>query len=130
MNIREFAMQDIAFINSDANGFADSMVMTSPDATVTKTVYGRFARRFVPVTTENGGVVNARHTAITVSESILLAAGITTRNADGEIAMIGWLIVFKDSTASNKTFVVANQEIDETLGAITFILSEKEIEVP
>lgn len=72
----------------------------------------------------DGNQVNTKIARVTVDEDVLVANGITVRNAKGEVALVGYKIKFIDSSGVKKGYNVRETLPDENLGLIMLILED------
>ncbi len=70
---------------------------------------------------EMGKPVNSKTAYITVSEKLLTDAGYPVR-VNGEVKLVNHLVTVKDSTGTEKNYIIQQWMPDETLGAITLVL--------
>lgn len=123
MGLLEDIQNDAADFVSNTADFAVEMTFTD-NAYNNATVNGIYSKHHTKVDTE-GNSVNSLTNSICVSESKLLAAGYEVRDPDtGEVDMTGHLVTFKDSTGTSQQYKINQALPDETVGLLTFFLSE------
>jgi len=120
MNPFELAKRDAKFVINN-NSF--DIEMLTPDKSKTINVTG-WAVKHVISFDSDGNQVNTKISRITVDEDVLVANGITVRNARGEIALLNYKVKFKDSSGVLRSFSVREQLPDQNFGLIMLILED------
>ena len=116
------AIADIkSILNSE--DWSVSMAFTSPDTLHLATVNGIEATTGVGMNSE-GKPINTKHTRITVCEADLVLEGITTRDSRGDVSMLNYLVDYTNKFGIKLNKKVIEQFPDDTLGTITFWLSD------
>jgi hypothetical protein len=72
----------------------------------------------------DGLTVNTKKVRVNISEKSLIDLSYPVRNAKNEVFMMGDLVSFADSTGLVKTYSVAENWPDESLGTIVLILEK------
>jgi len=120
MNSFELAKRDAKFVINN-NSF--DIEMLTPDKSKTINITG-WAVKHVISFDSDGNQVNTKISRITVDEDVLVAKGITVRNARGEIALLNFKVKFKDSSGVLRSFNVREQLPDQNFGLIMLILED------
>lgn len=97
-----------------------------PTPVAASTIIKGFATKHHLSISSEGLPVNSKNTHCTIAESILVAAGYTVRNANGEVDLINHLVSYADSSEVVKHYKISETMPDETLGQITCFLSDYE----
>jgi hypothetical protein len=108
--------------SSDTSQFGVEMAFTAPTGE-TANVIGLHTKHHQSFDLE-GRSVNSKNAHISVSEKLFTDAGYPVRNSSGEVHMKGHLVVCKDSTGSDKNYIVREWYQNETLGVIVMILGD------
>lgn len=124
MGLRELAQQDFANITSNLNEFGLQITFTTPDGNTSVQVNGIEAKIYMQFDFDSGKEVNAQKARVTVSEKFLTQLNYPVRNLAGKVSMKKHQVSYIDSTGTTCNFQVAENLPDETVGTITFILSE------
>lgn len=74
----------------------------------------------------DGVDVDTKNAHIAVSEKLLTDEGYTTRNASGEIAMLGHVVKWKDARGVEGVYTVRQTYPSNTVGIIVIILEDHE----
>lgn len=119
------AKADIEQITSDLDGFGKALKFYDPASGVIAEVVGTFARHWMGFD-EQGVGIDAAQAHVSVSEKFFKDAGFPVRASDGEVTMLGKLVNFAGSAEIDRTYIVAEQYPDETIGLIVMILAEYE----
>lgn len=100
-----------------AGGFNVEMTLEPPvgDSVIIQGVATRRTLEF----DQEGYNVNSTLAHVLLSESALIDAGITVRNARGEVALDGFLISWIDGTGTLRKYKIVQALPSETLGLIT-----------
>lgn len=122
MGLLDQIRKDAERFASDANDFAIAMTFTDK-AYNNATITGLYTRHHTKIEAD-GSTTNSKTCSICVSETKLIDAGYEVRNDDGDVAMDGHLVTFKDFTGVDTQYKITEQLPDETVGLIVFILSE------
>lgn len=125
MGLIEQAIQDIADITSNKDGFGVDITLTRPDKSVTVTFGGQHCKHHLGIDTE-GNAVSAKKAFVSFSERVLLATGYVVRNAKKEVDIKFHLMSVKDSSGISKDYIIDQVFPDETNGLITCILGDYE----
>ena len=127
MGLIERVKSDVARITTSLNGFGVTMLLTAPN-TQTVTITGFHTKHHLGIDLE-GRPVNSKSASISFSEIALLVLNpnYPTRNTiSGEVDLKGHRVVVKDSTGSNKNFIINQWFPDEVTGLIVCILGDYE----
>lgn len=120
MNPFELAKRDAKFVINN-NSF--DIEMLTPDKSKTINITGWAVKHAISFDSD-GNQVNTKISRITVDEDVLVANGITVRNAKGEIALLNYKVKFKDSSGVIRSFNVREQLPDQNFGLIMLILED------
>jgi len=120
MNPFELAKRDAKFVINN-NSF--DIEMLTPDKSKTINITGWAVKHAISFDSD-GNQVNTKISRITVDEDVLVANGITVRNARGEIALLNFKVKFKDSSGVLRSFNVREQLPDQNFGLIMLILED------
>jgi len=120
MNPFELAKRDAKFVINN-NSF--DIEMLTPDKSKTINITG-WAVKHVNMFDSDGNQAITKTARITVDEDVLVANGITVRNARGEIALLNYKVKFKDSSGVLRSFNVREQLPDQNFGLIMLILED------
>jgi hypothetical protein len=107
----------------NAGGYQLDIVMLTPDKTKTINITG-WAVKHVNMFDSDGNQVITKIARITVDEDVLVASGITVRNAKGEIALLNYKVKFVDSSGVLRSYNVREQLPDQNFGLIMLILED------
>ena len=124
MNIMDLARLEYANITGSPD-VGTAIEFRPLPASIPVTVYGLASNIGLSVDSE-GLQVNARNCHISISESLLIAAGYIVRNAEKEVNIKGHLIRVADSTGVVKDYKIEQTIVYETLGRIYIILADYE----
>jgi ABC-type transport system substrate-binding protein len=122
MSLLDRARKDAQRFLTDTGGFAVQLDI-SDDEGNTASVTGLFSNHHVSVSTENVPVNSAKR-SITVAEQAFERAGYPVRNSNGEVALEGHKVTYRDSTGQPGYYRVAETFADETIGNIVLILAK------
>lgn len=128
MNLYDRAKRDVQRYTTDEKGWAESLLLSTPDGLITATFAALKSKVHLNVDGD-GNLVNSRKSHITISEPALLAANPTypIRNAGGEVDIKGHKVSLKDSTGTINTFIINQAFPDETIGLIVCILGSIDV---
>jgi len=107
----------------NAGGYQLDIIMLTPDKTKTINITG-WAVKHVNMFDSDGNQVITKIARITVDEDVLVASGITVRNAKGEIALLNYKVQFVDSSGVLRSYNVREQLPDQNFGLIMLILED------
>lgn len=107
----------------NAGGYQLDITMYTPDKSKTIDITG-WAVKHVNMFDSDGNQVITKIARITVDEDVLVAKGITVRNAKGEIALLNYKVKFIDSSGELRSYNVREQLPDQNLGLIMLILED------
>lgn len=102
-------------------GFSAEITFTNPTATKTVVVKGLISKHNLSINPETGLPVSTKNVHISVAESVLIAAGYTTR-VNSEISLKFHKVSFTDASGSSFAFLIDDVMPSETLGLIVCIL--------
>lgn len=105
----------------NAGGYQLDITMLTPDKSKTINITGWAVKHAISFDSD-GNQVNTKIARVTVDEDVLVAKGITVRNAKGEVDLINYKIKFKDSSGVLRGYSVRESLPDENLGLIMLIL--------
>jgi len=121
--ILDLARRDSAFI-INAGGFETDITFTVGGNPVI--VKGIATKHHIGYD-DDGERVNTKNAQITVNESDLLAIGITTRGASGEVNITSNIISYADSTGNTSSYVITENYPNETFGHIVCMLGDYQV---
>lgn len=107
----------------NAGGYQLDITMYTPDKSKTIDITG-WAVKHVNMFDSDGNQVITKIARITVDEDVLVAKGITVRNAKGEIALLNYKVKFIDSSGELRSYNVREQLPDQNFGLIMLILED------
>ena len=107
----------------NAGGYQLDITMYTPDKSKTIDITG-WAVKHVNMFDSDGNQVISKIARITVDEDVLVAKGITVRNAKGEIALLNYKVKFVDSSGVLRGYNVREQLPDQNFGLIMLILED------
>jgi len=107
------------FVNSP-NGMAIDIQVKTPDRSQTFEITGWAVKHSISFDSD-GNQANTKIARVLVDEDVLVAKGITVRNARGEIDLIKYKFNFKDSSGVLKGYSARETLPDENLGLIMVI---------
>lgn len=107
----------------NAGGYQLDIIMFTPDKSKTINITG-WAVKHVNMFDSDGNQVITKIARITVDEDVLVASGITVRNAKGEIALLNYKVQFVDSSGVLRSYNVREQLPDQNFGLIMLILED------
>lgn len=107
----------------NAGGYQLDIIMLTPDKSKTINITG-WAVKHVNMFDSDGNQVITKIARITVDEDVLVASGITVRNAKGEIALLNYKVQFVDSSGVLRSYNVREQLPDQNFGLIMLILED------
>lgn len=107
----------------NAGGYQLDITMYTPDKSKTIDITG-WAVKHVISFDSDGNQVNTKISRVTVDEDVLVANGITVRNAKGEIALLNYKVQFVDSSGVLRSYNVREQLPDQNFGLIMLILED------
>lgn len=126
MGLHDTARADWQRITSSTSGPGIAMLFEAPGpATDTANVMGIKTKHHLAVD-EMGRPVNVKTVHVSVSEKLFTDLAYPVRNTKGEVSMKGHKVTAKDSTGTNKIYVVRECQPDETLGVLLFTLGTVE----
>lgn len=124
MGLLEQIKSDIKKFTSNTNEFGVEITFISNDSPPsTCTIAGTTTKHRLAVDRE-GAPYNGRNMSCSVSEESLLDESYPVRNDDGEVDLKWHKVQFKDSTETNKTYLIESWYPDEKVGLIVCILGE------
>lgn len=123
MNIFERAGRDLRNITSNPDGSGEQIFLVWPDSSELE-LYGIAAKHHLGIDTD-GNQVNTKTAHISFSESIITDAGKSIRT-NGEVNLNRFKVRVKDSTGTEKSYIVRMHHPDETFGHIVCILGKME----
>lgn len=123
MNLKQLAQRDIATITGNTNDFADEATLTKPtDPETNTTVNVIHTKHHLSLDTDglpvNGKVASIAFSEDNIDESI--------RNVNNEVDLIDWKVLVKDSTGTDKQYIIREWFPDEMIGMIVCILGDFE----
>lgn len=127
MGLLEQARKDLLKITTNkSSGFAVDITFNSDDYNH-KTVQGIYTKHSTQIDPQTGLSVTSKNCSVSVAEAALITAGYTVRDSAKKlVSMKGHFVRFIDSTGEEGLYKIAEQRPDETIGLITFILSDAE----
>jgi hypothetical protein len=122
-DILDLARRDAAFIINQGGFQSDiTFVVDGGDDVV---IQGLATKHHLGYN-EDGQRVSVKNAQITINESDLTDAGITTRAANGEVGLRNQVVNYADSTGTTHSYVIIDRFPNETLGHIVCILGDYE----
>jgi hypothetical protein len=115
----EQARKDI--IEYTQGDFSTLLKLTSTSGVVVN-VSGLATKHHLGIDPSDGSPVNTNNIHVAISEKKLTELNYPTRNACGEVVMIGHKVEYSDSTGNIGTYRIQETYPDETLGLIVCIL--------
>lgn len=109
------------FIN--AGGYQVDIEIFTPDKSTSINIAGWGVKHVISFDSD-GNQVNTKISRITVDEDVLVANGMTVRNAKGAIALLDYKVKFADSSGVIRSYNVREQLPDQNLGLIMLILED------
>lgn len=100
--------------------------VTPPESTVSISVRGLASKFHFQINPDTGLPANSKKAYCSMSETILENAGITVRNSNGEVCLLGYKVEWVDCTGESKTYKIVENFPDETLGLIVCMLKQLE----
>lgn len=127
MGLLDQIRKDVAKITTNkSSGFAVDLTFDNKNYNIV-TVQGLFTKHSTQIDPQTGLSVTSKNCSIAVSESVLVAAGYPVRDTQKKLLnMRGHFVKFTDSTGEEGNYKIMEQRPDETVGLITFILSDAE----
>ncbi len=124
MNIKDLAKRDWHKITSNkVSGFGYDISITTKDGSKTSNIVGLSTKHHIGFDTD-GNLANVKNVHISFSEQQLTDDSYPVRNDNNEVDIIGHLVVTKDSTGNDSSYVISESFPDETIGVIVCILSD------
>ena len=125
MSLLKQAQLDIEQITTNyATGFAVIALMYLSNGTAVE-VKGTTARHYLAFDTD-GVKISSLNAHVSFSEKTLTDAGVTVRNANSTVDLLGKRVQIRDSAEVLRDYVVVEQYPDETIGLIVLILGAAE----
>lgn len=114
-------------VKRDSKGLINSglldIVLFTPDKLTVFNITGWKSKHAISFDSD-GNQVNTKIARVTVDEDVLVANGVTVRNAKGEIALLNYKVKFADSSGLLRSFNVREQLPNQNLGLIMLILED------
>lgn len=123
MGVFDFARDDIKDITSDLDGFGIKIELFDRKNETSHEVVGTRSRHHLGID-EEGVMVSDTNAHISISEPVLLEAGVQVRDANNECRMLQFAAKFQDSNGIERWYVVREQFPDDAVGLIVMILGE------
>lgn len=121
-NIFDLAKRDFKrFVTS--GGYNIDIEMRTPDKSLTINIQGWAVKHHLSFDSD-GNQVNTKIARITVDEDVLVQNGFTVRNAKGEVDLLKYKVIFKDSSGVDRGYSVRESFPDENFGLIMLILND------
>ena len=98
--------------------------VTPPESTSSISVRGLASKFHFQINPESGLPANAKKAYCSISETVLSEAGITVRNANNEVRLLGYKVEWTDCTGESKAYLIDENYADETLGLIVCMLKQ------
>lgn len=98
--------------------------LTTPDKANTVVINGLATRHHMSYDASTGMPANVRNVHISVAESVLIDAGYTTRNANGEVSLRKHIATLTDANGTERTYKVDEVMPDDTIGCLVLILGD------
>ena len=124
MSILDLARKDFQGITESDDWASD---VTLNDRTNPEQILKAWAsKHHFGIDPETGLAISTLQVYVRFSEQTLVDAGFTVRNANKEVAMLGWKVSYTDSSGNLRTYQIDNTRPDETVGQIICFLKEFE----
>ena len=123
MNLLENARRD--WLRLSQADFAVNLTLISP-ADLTVQILGLATTHNVGIDPETGTTVNTKNSHCSFSEKLLTDLSYPVRDTDGDVSIVGHEVKFKDSTGTERSYLIDEAFPDETVGFIVCILGDKE----
>ncbi len=104
--------------------FSVEMTVENPNPVQSVTIRAFASSHHLSIDPETGLPVNVRNTHVSISEQVLIDAGYTVRDTNGEVNMINHFVTYTNSAGQSKKFKINQTFPDETLGLIVCILGD------
>ncbi len=124
MGLIDQAKSDWQTFSTNKNQFGVDINISTPSDSENVDIVGLHTKHHIGINYE-GNTVNTKNAHISFSEKLLTDAGYPVRNGD-EVDLQGHKVTVKDSTESNKLYVIREAFPDETIGVIVCILGDFE----
>jgi hypothetical protein len=124
MNLTERARLDVLQITTNAGDFGTAILLTPPTVGSSAIAVTGLAKKHHLSVDTMGVAVNSKNASISISELELVAKQYPYRNGHGEVALVGHLATWTDSSGQPLTYVISEHFPDETLGLIVCILGD------
>jgi hypothetical protein len=122
MGLLDFANRDIKDITTNSDGFAVTMILTTPDGQTSAEVKGLSAKHNLGLDSE-GLIKSETNVHVSLSEKTLTDAGFTVRDAEGRVDLENYRVTVADSSGVDYDYVVREQFPDSTIGLIVLLLN-------
>ena len=124
MGLLEQAKRDFATITSSLDGFGREMLLTAPTGE-TALIVGLHSKHHLGINTD-GQRVNSKNAHVCFSESVVFTANplYPIRDASGEVNLKKHRVTAKDSTETDKIYIIDEWYPSETVGVIVCILGD------
>ena len=123
MSLTDRAKTDWQRHTTNNNEWGVSISLETPDSSSQIDITGLATKHHIGIDTD-GNLVNTKNAHISFSEQPLIDAAFAIRNADGEVDLEGFIVIWKDSTGGDKKYVINEWFPDETVGVIVCILGD------
>ncbi|MEN9928929.1 MAG: Flavobacterium phage [Bacteroidota bacterium] len=120
MNVFELAKRD-AKLAINTNSF--DIEMLTPNKQKVIYITGWAIKHHISFDSD-GNQVNTKFARITVDENVLVANGITVRNAKGSVDLDNYKVKFKDSSGVLRSYSVREVFPDQYFGLIILVLED------
>lgn len=122
MSLLDTAREDLAIFTGDLNDFGIEITFITPDDVKTVIVVG-YATKHHTKFDEDGVRVSSKVASVSVMEKFLTDLGYPVRQ-NSEVNMVDHKVSFADSTGNVRNYKITEMFPDESLGLITFMLSD------
>ena len=104
-------------------GFEEDITIKTPDGGTTINTKGWATKHHINFDSD-GNPINSKNVHICIDEAKLVTAGLTVRNAKGEVSLLNYLVSYPDSTGTLRDYIIWETWPNETLGLIVCILGD------
>jgi hypothetical protein len=105
------------------SGFQEVITLRNPDNSIEVEVNGLASKHWINFDTD-GSSVNSKNAHICISEDDLTELNYPVRSLNNEVNLFNHKVIVKDSTKTDKNYIIKETFPDETLGLIVCILSD------
>lgn len=108
----------------NSGGFEEKITISNPSGVYITEVNGLHSKHWISQDTD-GNLINGKNAHICISEKDLTDAGLVTRNPSNQnVALRNYIVSAKDSSGTEKKYIINETFPSETLGLIVCILGD------